>query len=399
MRLIEVNDRQLARDFLEVPRILYRDDPYWVCIPDPEINAIFDAGTNPFFGHGEAVRWVLQDDHGRLCGRVAAFVNRNKAFTFQQPTGGMGFFECIDNREAAFALFDACKEWLEQRKIEAMDGPVNFGENDNYWGLLVEGFMHPGIGMNYHFPYYKQLFEEYGFQPYYEQITNHLDMTKPFPDRFWKIAEWVMRKPGLRFEHFRLKEADRYIRDLKTVYDQAWVFHENFTPIEPEFLKQSLKKAKVFLEEKFIWFVYVNDEPAAFFIMLPDINQIFRKLHGRLDAWGKLKFFYYFKTRTITRARITIMGVAPQFQRMGLESGIFWHLDKIMKQRPWYTELELSWVGDFNLKMRSLHESVGGVFAKKHITYRKLFRQGDGSQRSSFIPLDTKEKITGNRSE
>ncbi len=87
------------------------------------------------------------------------------------------------------------------------------------------------------------------------------------------------------------------------------------------------------------------------------------------------------------------MGVAPKYQKSGIESGIFWHLDKVMKKKPWYNELELSWVGDFNPKMRALHESVGATFAKKHITYRKLFNPENVFQRSSIIPTDTKEKI------
>ncbi|MHC1708293.1 MAG: hypothetical protein AB9842_12350 [Bacteroidales bacterium] len=396
MQLLEVKDKRSCKDFLEVPRVLYKNDPFFVCQPDIEIETIFNAETNSFFKHGEAIRWVLKDDNGLLIGRVSAFINTLKAFTFQQPTGGMGFFECIDDQDAADILFEACKNWLSGRKMEAMDGPVNFGENDNYWGLLVEGFTHPGIGMNYNFPYYRKLFENYGFQQYFDQITNHLDITVPFPERFWKIAEWVLRKPDLRFEHLNLKETEKFIRDLKKVYDEAWVFHENFTPIEPEFIRNSLEKAKVFLDEEFIWFVYYKDEPIAFFIMLPDINQIFKKLNGRLDWWGKLKFFYYLKTRTITRARITIMGVSPKYQRMGVESGIFWHLAKVMKRKPWITELELSWVGDFNLKMRALHESVGGYFGKKHITYRKIFSGAEVRQRSSFIPVDTKEKAQAN---
>ena len=86
------------------------------------------------------------------------------------------------------------------------------------------------------------------------------------------------------------------------------------------------------------------------------------------------------------------MGVKPKYQKSGLESGIFWHLNEVMKKRPEYTELELSWVGDFNPKMRALHESVGAVFAKRHITYRKLFSDHVSEQRSYIIPMDTRGK-------
>ena len=396
MQITEVKTKKEIRQFLDVPRKIYTNDPYWVCPLDDDTEAIFDQKKNVFFQNGEAVRWILSDDTGKLVGRVAAFINRNKAFKYQQPTGGMGFFECINDRNAAFLLFDTARNWLADRGMEAMDGPINFGENDVNWGLLVDGFIHPGLGMNYNPPYYQELFESYGFKFYFEQISNHLDLKKKFPDRFWKIANWVMKKPEFRFEHFRYEKAAAYIHDLKDVYDTAWAFHESFTPMNEDVLLKTLQKTKPFLDEEMIWFVYHNDTPAAFLIMFPDVNQILKPLNGKLHFWNKLKFLYLLKKKVITRARIVIMGVKPVFQRNGLESGIFWHLNEMFKHKPQYNELELSWVGDFNPKMRALHESVGAVFGKRHITYRKLFSDDTEFQRSVIIPVDTKEKALRN---
>ncbi len=398
MKLVEVNDKKTKKLFLDVARKIYKNDPYWVCPLDDTVNAIFDPKRNVFFNHGEACRWILYaDDEKTPIGRVAAFINKKKAYNYQQPTGGMGFFECIDDIRAAFILFDKAREWLSDRGMQAMDGPINFGENDNFWGLLVEGFMHPGFGMNYNHPYYKDFFEKYGFKFYFEQVSNHLDLTKPFPERFWKIANWIRQKPGYVFEHFSFKNQEKYINDFKLIYDDTWQFHENFTPINPEDLRRTLKNAKPIFEEEFTWFVYFEDEPIAFLVMFPDVNQILKHLNGKLHLWNKIRFLFLNKLKTITRARITIMGVRPKFQKSGVESAIFWHLQQVMNKKPWYTELELSWVGDFNPKMRALHESVGGKFAKRHITYRKLFSDDDSAyRRSMIIPVDTKEKYIKN---
>lgn len=392
MELISVSDKATRRAFHDVPRKIYAEDKNWVCVPDPFIENIFTPGINSFFEHGQAARWILKNDQGQLIGRVAAFINDNKAWTFSQPTGGMGFFECTNNKEAAFLLFEVCQNWLAERKMEAMDGPINFGENDNFWGLLVEGFTPPTYGMNYHPPYYQELFEAYGFQMYYEQVTNDLNLRKPFPERFWKIAEWIRGKEGYRWEHLRFDNAEKYIQDLKSVYDSAWAFHENFTPIKLEDLRQTIRTSRHLLIEEFIWFVYYENEPIAFLVMMPDLNQLFRKLSGRMHWLDKLKFLYYKNKRIFTHARITIMGVVPKYQKYGVESGIFWELDKVLKVRPEYTNVELSWVGDFNPKMRRLHESVGADFSKRHYTYRKLFSENADFQRSHIIPVDTKEK-------
>ncbi len=392
MKLVEVSTKQTRRRFLDLVETVYQGDANYVRPLDSEVEAVFDPAQNHFFQHGEAARWILLNDDDQVIGRVAAFINKRKAFTFQQPTGGMGFFECIDNGEAAMMLFNRCRDWLAARGMMAMDGPVNFGENDVNWGLLVEGFTHPGFGMSYNPPYYKTFFEAYGFQFYFEQVSNHLDFTKPFPDRFWKIAEWCMKKPELSFRHFSYKEADQFIRDMKEVYDDAWKFHENFTPMDISTLQKGLEKAKSFLDPELIWYVYHNDEPIAFLVQFPDVNQILKHLHGKLHLWNKIKFLWLKYRKTITRSRIVIMGVKPKYQRYGVESGIFWHLNEVLKHKPQYTEVELSWVGDFNPKMRALHESVGATFAKRHITYRKIFSSDSVIQRSTIIPVDTKEK-------
>ena len=393
MTLREVKTRSDRRNFLSVVERIYRGDPWYVRPLDREIEAVFDPARNSFFGHGVATRWILLDEAGEVAGRVAAFINQRKAFTFQQPTGGMGFFECTENREAAFMLFDQARDWLAARGMEAMDGPINFGENDVNWGLLVEGFIHPGIGMNYNPPYYRAFFEDYGFRYYFEQVSNHLDLTKPFPERFWKIAEWCLSKPGFTFRHFVTAEADRFILDMKEVYDDAWQFHENFTPMDIATLKKGLEKAKPFLDPELIWFAYHDGVPVAFLIQFPDVNQILKHLHGRMNLFSMIRFLWLKHRKTMTRARIVIMGVKPKYQRHGIESGIFWHLNEKMKHRPHITELELSWVGDFNPKMRALHESVGAVFGKRHITYRKLFKDDAEFTRSTVIPVDTKDRV------
>ncbi len=393
MYLKVVTDKRSARTFLNVARDLYLNDPNWVCPPDTMVEGIFNPEVNVFWSHGEAVRWILFNNNHKAIGRVAAFINRKKAYNFPQPTGGMGFFECIDDKKAAFLLFDTCKAWLKERGMEAMDGPINFGENDNFWGLLVEGFMPPSFGMNYNPPYYKGFFEDYGFRPYFDQVTNHLNLRKPFPERFWKIADWVRQKPGYSFRHFNWKDSGKFIADFKSIYDDAWQFHENFTPIDPDDLRKSLHELKPIMDEEFIWFAYVDENPAAFLVMIPDANQIFRFLNGKLHLWGKLKFWYFSRRNVFTRTRITVMGVRPKYQKSGIESAIFWHMEKVMNKRPWYTEVELSWVGDFNPKMKQLHESVGSDFAKRHITYRYLFNTPGESQKATVIPMDTRNQV------
>jgi len=372
MTISEVITKSDKKAFLDVARTIYKKDPVWVCPLDNDIEAVFDPAKNNFHKHGQITRWVLRDDNNKLIGRVAAFINEEKAYKTELPTGGMGFFECIDNKEAAFLLMNTTKNWLAAKGMKAMEGPINFGENDKFWGLLVEGFTHPSYGMNYNPPYYKAFFEEYGFKTEYEQITNHLQVYNPFPERFDKIANWVAKKPGYEFRHLEAKKIDQYAADFMEIYNDAWKNFENFVPINRETIMESFKQMQAIMDENLIWFAYVNDEPASFVIILPDANQMIKPLNGKLDLVGKLKFLYY-RWKGVSRMRAIVMGTKEKFQKHGLESAMFIKLKEYTYPLNQYFELELSWVGDFNDKMLAIHEATGATFGKRHLTMKKVF--------------------------
>ncbi|MEN8156150.1 MAG: GNAT family N-acetyltransferase [Bacteroidota bacterium] len=390
MKVTEVSDKRSKQAFLSVPKILYQNEGTWVCPLDKEIESVFDPGKNVYFQHGEATRWILFDAGEKLIGRVAAFIDRNTAEKQDQPTGGIGFFECINNQEAANLLFDTAKEWLKERGMEAMDGPVNFGETDKYWGLLVEGFTHPSYEIAYNFPYYQELFETYGFKTYFKQEGFHLDITEPLPPRIKRIAEWIAQKPDYEFRHFEWKTSDQFVKDFVTVFNEAWAsFKENFEPLEVSYIKKTLKKAKAIIDEEFVWIAYNKGKPIAIYLMYPDLNQILKHLNGRLTLPAMLKFLYLKKRKRMTRARGVLMGVIPAFQGLGVEAAIILQLVKVFERKSHYTEIEFSWVGDFNPKMRKTFVSVGCKSVKHYITYRYLF---DRKKRFKRYPIPEEEK-------
>lgn len=378
MNAIEVHDNRTAREFIELPAKFYRNDPNWICPLQNDVKAVFDPARNVFFTHGECTRWLLRNDNGETIGRIAAFINFEKAHKNSQPTGGIGFFECINDQEAAFFLFDTAKAWLQARGMQAMDGPINFGENDKYWGLLVEGFKPPSLGMNYNPPYYIPFFENYGFRKQYDQLTNFLDATVPLPERFTKISDWVMRKPGYSFKHFDKKQFDKFAADFQEIYNDAWSNFENFTKIEMGIIKESFRQMQAVMDERIIWFAYYNEEPIAFILCLPDVNQILKHVNGKLDLWGKLKFLWYKQTTTIERLRIIVMGCKKKYQNHGVESALIRCLQIEVLPRNTIKGVELAWVGDFNDKMLALHEATGAKKDKVHRTYRCSFEKTAG---------------------
>ena len=379
MKAVEVKTKQERKEFLDFPKKLYKEDTNWVCQLDSGIESVFDPEKNHTYMHGEAIRWILKDHNDHTIGRIAAFIDKVRSSANRQPTGGIGYFEVIENEEAAIILFNTALDWHIARGMEAIDGPINFGENDNNWGLLVDGFMQQGFGMPYHKKYYRVFFEKYGFRNYFEQYSYHRNVRDvdnkivQFPERLMKIARWLSGRQGYSFHHFEYREKEKYVKDITDIYNSTWsVFKEDFTPIDPVFLNESLEKAKLIIDEKLIWFAYFNDKPIAFFVLFPDLNQILKHFNGRLHPLNMVRFAYYKLTHKMTRMRAIVGGVHPNYQNSGVESAIFLQLYQVFKKRPWFKELELSWVGDFNPKMIAIYEALGAKKAKTHITYRYL---------------------------
>jgi GNAT superfamily N-acetyltransferase len=374
--IVEVNNPRRVKEFLMLPVRLYKDEKNFIRPLDQDIEEVFDPKKNKFFRNGEAIRWLLQDEKGQTVGRVAAFVDWKTAHKNDQPTGAMGFFECINDQDAAFQLFDQCKQWLEERGLEAMDGPVNFGDRDRWWGLLVDGFeFEPNYCMPYNFSYYQNLFEAYGFRNFFNQYTYYREIKKEgLSPVIEKKAERVRSNPNYRFEHLDRNNLVKYTEDFRDIYNRAWSRYSGVKKITRAHSMALMKSLKPILDEKLMLFAYYGDDPIAFFLMVPDANQIVKHLNGRMNLWAKLKFLYFKKLHPPKKVLGLIFGVVPEHQGRGVEGGLVMAFGDIALNKGFpYKDLELNWIGDFNPTMMKVAEQIGAAIRKTHVTYRYLF--------------------------
>lgn len=394
MQLTEVKTPGQKKEFLQVPKKLYRADPNWICPLDSDIEDVFDAKSNSLFRNGEAIRWIVKDDEGNLTGRVAAFYNHDKAAKNEQPTGGMGFFECINDRPTAFLLFDACRNWLSSKGMEAMDGPVTFGENLTQWGLLIRGFTAPVYGMPYNFPYYHDLFTAYGFKTYFEQFSYEADLAVPFPDR--QVQFSMHLKDKFRLEHLDFRRKEKFIADICSIYNTVWAdFHEDYTPLDTTEIDKILKKAKAIINQEFIWFAYDQDKPIGLVVVFPDVNQILAKLgNGRLNLINILKFLYHKRAGTINRVRQLLTAVIPEYQRSGVTGVLFLTMVDALKKHG-IKYLDMSWVGDYNTTVNKIYRLLGIPVVKTHATLRLMFDPEKEVQRFTNIHTSKHERLAG----
>ena len=387
MEIFEVRSKKDINDFHGVPHRIYRNDTNWVPHLRQDIDKIFDPKQNKLFEKGSAVRYVLRDLKGNCIGRIAAFINAKTAFSFDQPTGGIGFFECINDRTAAFLLFDTAKKWLEDRKIEAMDGPINFGERNQFWGLLIKNFKDPSsYGMNYNPPYYRELFEEYGFNIYFEQYVYKRDMFLPAQPIFVRKFNQMSVDPKYRISNIQGLSWEQLSKDFQTVYNGAWGGHESFNPMTIEAARKTVKALKPVIDRDIVVFVYYDNEPIAFYINIPELNEIFRYVNGNLNWLGKIKFLLHQKLNPPQTMVGIVFGVVREYQGKGIEGAMIkWAEDNMAVVKRQYHETILTWIGDFNPKMLRVCESLGGRRFRTLATMRYLFDREKPFKRAPMV--------------
>lgn len=374
MQLIEVTDSKGAASFIRVNVEINKGDPNYIRPLEKDIHDVFDPKKNKTYRHGEAVRWVLTDSSGKLIGRIAAFVNKkykNKGDDI--PVGGIGFFDCINDQAAADMLFDVAKHWLLQKGMQAMDGPINFGERDRWWGLLVKGFTPPIYCLNYNQPYYQQLFEHYGFRNYFNQVCFGLNVQDPLVQKFYDRHAECAKDPNFSARHIRKDQLEKFVDDFTTVYNKAWSGHGGMKQLDRKVVSKMFKSMKPVMDEKISWFVYYKDEPIATWINLPDLNQWFKHLDGKFSLWHKLKFLWLKRTQHCDKFVGLVFGVVPQWQGKGVDSYMIVEGAKLIQAENLYEKYEMQWIGEFNPKMINVAEALGTHRSRILTTYRYLF--------------------------
>jgi hypothetical protein len=389
MQIIEVTTPQLEQYFIDVNIVLNKNTPNYIRPLDKDIKDVFNRDKNKAFRDGDILRWILKDDRGNYMGRIAAFTSKkykNKGDDI--PVGGIGFFDCINNQEAANLLLNTAKDWLQQKGIEAMDGPINFGERDKWWGLVVEGFHEPLYNMNFNPAYYVSLFENYGFQPFFYQLCFGMDPQQPLNPKITERVNALSKDGGYHCEYVQKNNLEKYATDFTTVYNKAWAGHGGLKQMKVEQARLMFKKMKPIMDEKILCFAYYKEDPIGIFLNIPDLNQYFKHMNGKFGLLQKLKFLYLQKMKPSTKFNGLVFGVVPEYQGKGIDSLMIESLRKVIQEgdRKFYVDYEMQWIGDFNPKMVNIASSLGDtIISRKLCTYRYLFDRNKEFKRHPMV--------------
>lgn len=388
MQLIPVTNTKTAQQFLQVAIQLYKDDPNWIQPLDKDINEVFDKTKNKTFRFGDVIRWILKEDNGKLIGRIAAFVNsKYKSKDDEGLVGGVGFFECSNNQEAATILLDAAKNWLQQKNMYAMDGPINFGERDRWWGMVTEGFHSPLYCMNYNPPYYISLFENFGFKVFFNQICFGYDPQKKVSDKILERHKQVAADKKFSFKTIDKNKLQKFAEDFTIIYNKAWAGHGGLKQMNKEQVMILFKKLKPVMDERIVYFAYYDEQPVGLFLNLPDLNYYFKKMKGQFGLVQKLLFLWLNFFNPTKKFTGLVFGIVPEWQGKGVDAYIIGEAAKIVQvpSKP-YTEYEMQWIGDFNPKMINVAENFGDTFRSRNlVTWRYIFDRNKEFKRHPIL--------------
>lgn len=366
VKITQGNTLQINQ-FHQLVKLIYSNDNHYVMPIVDDVEAVFDPSKNKRFKNGAAERWLLLDN-GVCKGRIAAFYEEKNGVKH----GGWGFFEVIQQMDLASSLIDTAENWLKEMGCQKIQAPVNFGDRDSFWGLFVGGQKNPSYLENYNPSYYQGFIEGQGYEREIEQTTYDITLEDFNYARFSAIAKRAMGNTEYRFEFLKFNNLEKYVADFVVIYNEAWAFHDDFTPLTQDVLLKRFKSMKLAMYEEFAVFAYHNERPIGFFVNILELNQVFKDFEGRLTLWNKILFLL--RRGSIQKAKGIIFGIVPGYQNLGIDTGLIMKSYEGMQKIKKIDSLELAWIGDFNPKMLSMLKSLGAKHTKTHHTYfKKLF--------------------------
>ncbi len=370
MKIRVVTTQRELMKFIKFPWEVYKNDPYWVAQLVSDTKLLFNEKKNFFWEHAEKKLFYVEDNSGKVLGRVAGVIDYNFISFHNEQTGFFAFFECFNDNNVAGILLSSVEQWLKEKGMKKIIGPTAPSTNDEM-GLLYEGYdSSPYLMMPYNPKYYHTLVENYGFKKAKDLYAYIITKQDHLPvQRLSKIVSVVEKKyPQLVVRPVNIKNFEQEIKYAIEIYNSAWEKNWGFVPwTEKEFVSQALR-LKPLLDPKFVLFAFMENQPVGMIIGVPNYNEVLKKLNGKLGPIQILKFLYY--KNKIKTLRIMIMGVKKEFRNKGIESLLYY---KVLENgiNAGFVEAEFSWILEDNIMMIRAAENLGAKLYKKYRVYEK----------------------------
>jgi hypothetical protein len=326
---------------------------------------------NPYFEHAQYQSWIAYRD-GSAVGRISAQIDRLHLEQYQVKEGFFGMIEAEDNAETFANLFETAETWLHGHGMQRVLGPYNLSINQEP-GLLVDGFdTPPCVMMGHARPYYGDRIEQNGYRKAKDLRAYIIDGNFVPSAAMQTIVKRAKKRVAIR--SFRKSNFNKDLKIIEDIFNDAWSDNWGFIPFTEAEFKQLGKDFKLLLDFELVKIAEVDGAPAAFMVVLPNINEAIRDLNGRLLPFGWLKLLWRLKVKFPQTARIPLMGVRKQYQDSLLGAALAFmvvHAAQEPGLKRGIKKVEMSWILEDNKGMNDIIESIGGSVYKTYRIYSK----------------------------
>ena len=373
LNVVEVKGKSALKEFIRLPWSLYTDDPMWVP-PLMLERRMHLSPKNPYFEHAKFCSWITYRN-GQPVGRISAQIDRLHIDRYQDGTGFFGMLEAEDDRSTFNLLLETAESWLHNQGMQRISGPFNLSINQEL-GLLVDGFdTPPSMMMGHARPYYAERIEENGYQKEKDLLAYIIDSDFEMTSAAKRITARV--KDRLRIRRLQKSNFMNELEIIRNIFNDAWSQNWGFVPWTEAEFEHLGKDLKMLADEELVKIAEVDGKPAAFIVVLPNINEIIRDLNGRLLPCGWLKMLWRLKVKYPKSARIPLMGVLSKYHDSLMGAALAFGVIAGVKQpglKRGIKKVELSWILEDNKGMRNIIESIGGRVYKTYRIYSKQLK-------------------------
>ena len=357
LTVLPVETRAQKKQFVRLPWKLYAGDPNWIPPLLGNHQELLGYRSHPFHDDAE-MQTFLAVRNGQVCGRIAATIHHAHNRRYHEKRGFFGFFESIDDEHVAGALFDTARDWLAERGMHAIRGPMN--PSFNYeMGLLVKGFESPPtFMMTYNPPYYADLIEGWGFEKVRDMYAflGHVDMVDTLDQKLWFVVEEATRRFDIKLRPIDTGRFEEEVRLFLNIYNEANGNHWGFAPLSDAEIVKMANGMKQLIVPDLTTMAEVDGKTVGTIFGMLDYNPRIKQIQGRLFPTGFLRILM--GRKKIKRIRMLAAHVRPEFQRWGL--GLVLANSVWQRVKHWgIEEVEFSWVMECNKLSRGTLERAG----------------------------------------
>jgi len=370
--ILDVNTKSLQKEFVDFQYKLYEDCPQFVPPFRSDIFMMMNKNKHPYYDHSDSDFFIAKRD-GKVVGRIAALENKPFNEYHQCKDSELYLFDCIDDQEVADALFDKVTEWSKMRGLTRIVGPKGYGPLDGY-GILVEGFEHRQMMnmMNYNYPYYQRLVENYGFVKEVDFVSSFLaPQDYVLPEKISKAVEIVKKRGKLKVMDFHNKKQILECKyKLKEAYNRAFIHNWEYYPLSDRELDYAVDNAIQFVIPDLLKLIQNDkDEVVGFVLPFPDASAAMQKNKGRLGPIAIIRLLRELKTTQWLD--FNGIGILPEYQGMGGNALVMDSLLKAAQANKRFINSELTQVAETAVQMRKDLDNLGVKYYKNHRVYKK----------------------------